>query len=146
MGAVLPDPGTYEFVFDTPTGAKPGAFTFRFWVERHVTAVDPAPRPQAHARAAAPLSPSTTRAPGSTRSRSTRSVGGQAVPLSYTHGVLSLPTKGLRPGRTTLVVTASDYQETKNMEDVGPVLPNTRILRTTVTLRRYAICQCSPSR
>jgi hypothetical protein len=35
-----------------------------------------------------------------------------------------------------LRVEASDYQETKNMEDVGPVLPNTRILRTTVTLRR----------
>src|SRR5262249_44214650 len=32
VGAVLPDPGTYEFVFDTPTGKKPGAFTFRFWV------------------------------------------------------------------------------------------------------------------
>jgi hypothetical protein len=33
------------------------------------------------------------------------------------------------------VVKAADYQETKNMEDVGPVLPNTRVLRTTVTLR-----------
>jgi hypothetical protein len=28
------------------------------------------------------------------------------------------------------------YQETKNMEDVGPVLPNTRTLRATVTLHR----------
>jgi hypothetical protein len=35
-----------------------------------------------------------------------------------------------------VTVTASDYQETKNMEDVGPVLPNTRVLQTTVTLRR----------
>ena len=33
VGAVLPEPGTYEFVFDTPTGAKPGRFTFRFWVD-----------------------------------------------------------------------------------------------------------------
>ena len=32
VGAVPPVPGTYQFVFDTPTGAKPGAFTFRFWV------------------------------------------------------------------------------------------------------------------
>jgi len=32
VGAVLPEPGTYELVFDTPTRAKPGAFTFRFWV------------------------------------------------------------------------------------------------------------------
>jgi hypothetical protein len=50
--------------------------------------------------------------------------------------VLSIRTKGLRPGKRPLIVTASDYQETKNMEDVGPVLPNTRTLHTTVTLRR----------
>ena len=31
-GAVLPDPGTYDFVFDTPTRRKPGAFAFRFWI------------------------------------------------------------------------------------------------------------------
>ena len=34
------------------------------------------------------------------------------------------------------MVSASDYQEAKNMEDVGPELPNTRALRTKVTLRR----------
>jgi hypothetical protein len=34
------------------------------------------------------------------------------------------------------MVSASDYEETKNMEDVGPVLPNTRVLHATVTLRR----------
>jgi hypothetical protein len=50
--------------------------------------------------------------------------------------VLSLQTNGLRGGRRHLTVKASDYQETKNMEDVGPVLPNTRVLHTTVTLRR----------
>ena len=33
VGAVLPEPRTYEFVFDTPTRAKPGAFVFRFWVD-----------------------------------------------------------------------------------------------------------------
>jgi hypothetical protein len=50
--------------------------------------------------------------------------------------VLSIRTKGLPAGRRSVTVTASDYQETKNMEDVGPVLPNTRVLHTTVTLRR----------
>jgi hypothetical protein len=29
----------------------------------------------------------------------------------------------------------SDYQENKNMEDVGPILPNTAFLRTTVRVR-----------
>jgi hypothetical protein len=35
-----------------------------------------------------------------------------------------------------MTVTASDWQETKNMEDVGPVLPNTRVLHATVTISR----------
>jgi hypothetical protein len=134
VGAVLPDPGTFEFVFDTPTGAKPGAFRFRFWVND--------------------TSPPTIRLLGSKhvigrpirlavrdsgsgvdpRSFHAR-VGGKAVRLRYSDGVLYLRTKGLHHGTKTLVVTASDYQETKNMEDVGPVLPNTRTVRTRVTLR-----------
>jgi hypothetical protein len=39
------------------------------------------------------------------------------------------------PGRHALSVTASDYQETKNMEDVGPILPNTATLRASVVVR-----------
>ncbi len=39
----------------------------------------------------------------------------------------------LARGRHTLVFTASDYQEAKNMEDVAAILPNTRVLRTTFT-------------
>jgi hypothetical protein len=58
------------------------------------------------------------------------------VRFRYAGGVLLLRTKGLRPGRQAMMVSASDYQETKNMEDVGPVLPNTRVLHTTVTLHR----------
>jgi hypothetical protein len=62
-------------------------------------------------------------------------IGGRVVRVRYANGVLFLRTKGLHPGRRTVTVKASDYQETKNMEDVGPVLPNTRVLQTTVTLR-----------
>ena len=36
-------------------------------------------------------------------------------------------------GRDAVVV--SDYQETKNMEDVPPILPNTRVFQTTFTVR-----------
>jgi hypothetical protein len=56
--------------------------------------------------------------------------------LRYADGVLVLRTNGLPAGKRTVTVSASDYQETKNMEDVGPVLPNTRALHATVTLRR----------
>jgi subtilisin family serine protease len=135
VGAVLPDPGNYEFVFDTPTGAKPGAFTFRFWVN------DTSP-PTIRLLSRRPVIGQPIRVAvrdsgsGVDPSAIHASIAGKSVRFIYADGVLSLQTKGLRPGKAALVVRASDYQETKNMEDVGPVLPNTRVLHTTVTLRR----------
>ncbi|MGZ4333432.1 MAG: S8 family peptidase, partial [Gaiellaceae bacterium] len=135
VGAVLPDPGTYEFVFDTPTGGKPGAFTFRLWVNdttppsirllgrKHVIG---RPIRVAVHDAGSGVDPSSLHA----------TVGGRSVRLRYADGVLWLRTRGLHTGRQAVTVKASDYQETKNMEDVGPVLPNTRVLHTVVTLRR----------
>ena len=41
-----------------------------------------------------------------------------------------------RRGKHLLIVTASDYQELKNMEDVAPIKPNTATLRRTVTVAR----------
>jgi len=135
VAAVLPDPGRYDFVFDTPTGAKPGAFRFRFWVNDTA-----APSVRLLERTIAVGSPIrfAVRDSGSgvdPLSLQAR-VGGKLFPLRYSRGVLSILTKGLRPGREPVIVTASDYQETKNMEDVGPVLPNTRVFHASVTLRR----------
>jgi hypothetical protein len=135
VGAVLPDPGTYEFVFDTPTHAKPGAFAFRFWVNdtsrpsiRRLARKDVIGRPLRFAvdDSGSGLDPRGFHA----------RIGARIVRVRYANGVLFLRTRGLRPGKRTVTVRASDYQETKNMEDVGPVLPNTRVLHTTVTLRR----------
>jgi hypothetical protein len=42
---------------------------------------------------------------------------------------------GVAPGRLPLVLTVPDYQETKNTEDVAKILPNTRTVATTVTVR-----------
>src|SRR5262249_30008837 len=135
VGAVLPDPGTYEFVFDTPTGKKPGAFTFRFWVNdtsppsiRLLSRKDAIGRPlRLRVRdSGSGVDPLSIHA----------KIGKKVVRFQYANGVLLLRTKGLHPGKQTLRVTASDYQESKNMEDVGPVLPNTRVLHARVTLRR----------
>ena len=134
VGAVLPDPGTYEFVFDTPTGAKPGAFEFRFWIN---DTSPPSIRTLHHnVKIGRPIRLSVRDSGSEVDPRSFHAkVGGKSVRLTYAHGVLLLRTKGLRAGKQAVLVRASDYQETKNMEDVGPVLPNTRVLRTTVTLR-----------
>jgi subtilisin family serine protease len=135
VGAVLPEPGIYDFVFDTPTGAKAGAFTFRFWINDtsppSIRLLDHRDTIGQPIRVAVHDSGSGVD-PHSFHAR----IGGKPVRLAYVHGVLLLRTNGLSPGSRAVVVSASDYQETKNMEDVGPVLPNTRVLHTTVTLRR----------
>jgi subtilisin family serine protease len=135
VGAVLPEPGTYEFVFDTPTGAKPGAFSFRFWVN------DISPpsirRLARRVKIGRPIRFAVNDSGSGLDLRAFHAkVGGRTVRVRYVGGVLLLRTRGLRRGKLAVVVKASDYQETKNMEDVGPVLPNTRVLHTTVTLRR----------
>jgi hypothetical protein len=135
VAAVLPDPGTYDLVFDTPTGAKPGAFTFRFWVN---DTTPPSIRLLDRTVVAGRPVRLAIRDAGSGVDRRSLGVkvGGKAFRFTYAGGVLSVGTKGLQPGKHSLTVTASDYQESKNMEDVGPVLPNTRVLHATVTLRR----------
>ena len=39
------------------------------------------------------------------------------------------------PGRHRLVLSVADYEETKNMEDVVRILPNTARLTATVRVR-----------
>lgn len=136
VAAVLPDPGRYDFVFDTPTGARPGAFRFRLWVNDTTpptirllnrTAVAGRPIRFAVRDSGSGVDP---------RSVDVR-VGTKRFPFfRYSDGVLSIRSKALGAGSHSVVVTASDYEETKNMEDVGPVLPNTRVVRATVTVRR----------
>jgi len=135
VGAVLPDPGTYEFVFDTPTGRKPGRFTFRFWVnDRRPPSIRLLARKDVIGR---PIRVAVRDSGSGVDPHSLHAtVGGRSVRLRYRDGLLWLSTNGLRPGERRVVIRASDYQETKNMEDVGPVLPNTRVLHTVVTLHR----------
>ena len=44
-------------------------------------------------------------------------------------------TSAPRKGSHRLVLQVGDYQESKNMEDVPPILPNTATLRATVRVR-----------
>ena len=60
-------------------------------------------------------------------------VEGRRVPAAFRGGVITISTAGLEPGTYRLRVRVSDYQEAKNTENVGPILPNTRT--TTVTFR-----------
>jgi subtilisin family serine protease len=122
VGVVLPKPGAYDLVFDTPAGAKPGAFTFRFWINDtrppRVRLLPSRPRQVRFAvsDAGAGVDP--------------RSIGlkvdGRLKRFTLARGVLT--GHGVRRGTHTVRLVVSDFQEPKNMEDVGPVLPNTRTL------------------
>jgi subtilisin family serine protease len=134
VGAVLPTPGTYDVVFDTPTHAKPGHFRFRFWIgdtrPPSITLLDRT------VLAGRPIRLAVRDAGSGVDRRSLRvTVDGHFAPHTYANGILRIPTDSLPTGRNRLTVTASDYQEAKNMEDVGPVLPNTRVRHASVTIR-----------
>jgi hypothetical protein len=134
-GAILPRPGSYDVVFDTQSKAKAGRFTFRFWVGDTTPPV---------LRLLTPTTRGTVRLSVVDRGagvdphtfsvtvdgRLVRSIG-----YDRAHNRASFDESSLSKGRHTLFVQVSDYQETKNMEDVPRILPNTRVLRTTFVLR-----------
>ena len=57
-------------------------------------------------------------------------VDGARHPFTLARGVLTI--RNVRAGRHLVTLTASDYQEAKNMENVGPILPNTRRFSSSV--------------
>jgi hypothetical protein len=62
-------------------------------------------------------------------------IDGHGVAVRYRRGIATLSTAGLRARRHRLVFRVSDYQEAKNMENSGPILPNTRQLRASFRRR-----------
>lgn len=134
VGAVLPQPGTYNVVFDTPAGAHPGPFRFRFWVNDTTPPTVRLLTP--HVRRGATIRLSVTDA-GSGADPASFALNIDRAPqrYSYARGVILVPdTAALTPGSHHLTFVAADYQETKNTEDVGPILPNTRTFETTLVV------------
>ena len=134
VAAILPTPGAYDLVFDTPTGARPGSFTFRFWVN---DTTPPTVRAlQRTVRRGDPLRVSVTDTGSGVDPRMLRvRLDAKPARYAYRNGVVSVSTTGVAAGSHQLTVRASDYEESKNNENVGPVLPNTRTLTTNVVVR-----------
>jgi hypothetical protein len=126
-GAVLPAPGTYDLVFDTRSAAAVGPFTFRWWVND----VTP-PRVRILSTRGAITLSATDTGSGVDPSSLVVKLDGQTHAARYQNGRITI---AATHGRHSLVVTIADYQETKNMEDVAPILPNTSTLRAAVTVR-----------
>jgi subtilisin family serine protease len=126
-GAVLPAPGTYDLVFDTRSAAEAGPFTFRWWVND----VTPPRVGLVSTRAAITLS-ATDAGSGVDPSSLAVKLDGRTTPARYAKGRITIDAAR---GRHTILVTVADYEETKNMEDVAPILPNTATFRATVNVR-----------
>jgi subtilisin family serine protease len=132
-GAALPGAGDYDIVFDSPTRSGAGPFTFRFWIGdttpprvRLVSARGGQLRISAR-DAGSGIDPSRTRLFVDGRRR--------AASFDAGRGLVLASIRKLRRGRHTLQVLVSDYQESKNMENVRRILPNTRRLKTAFVVR-----------
>jgi hypothetical protein len=134
VGAIAPAIGEYDVVFDTPAGAHPGKFTFRAWLN---DVSPPATRVLTRVvRRGSPIRVAVSDRGSGVDPRSiVLSVDAARPKFSFKRGVLSVPTTGLSAGKHQLRFVVSDYQEAKNMENVGPILPNTRFVAATITVR-----------
>jgi subtilisin family serine protease len=126
-GVVLPAPGLYDIVFDTPRNGRPGGFQFRYWVgdttppSVRVIGVRGRFLEIAVSDRGSGVDPVSLRA----------TIDGKSTPVSYSGGRARISMAAVGLGRHALMFSAADYQETKNMEDVPGITPNTRTLRTS---------------
>jgi len=133
-GAVRVLPGAYDVVFDSPTASGAGSFSFRYWLD------DTTPPTlgllQPRVSRGTPVAVRVADA-GSGVDTTTINVtiDGREVSATVRDGVIRIPTVAVKRGSHRLRVQASDYQETRNMENVPPILPNTRVLNARIVVR-----------
>jgi subtilisin family serine protease len=133
-GALRPAPGAYSIVFDSPSRATAGRFSFRFWLDdtrpptlrlltRRVTSGGVLEI--AASDAGSGIDPQSI----------ALTIDGAARPVSFAGGRIRMPDPGLSAGRHRLALQVSDFQETRNNENVPRILPNTARLEATITIR-----------
>jgi subtilisin family serine protease len=124
-GVVLPAAGMYDLVFDTL--ARGGPFTFRYWVN---DVKPPTLRLRSTTRSTIVVS-ATDAGAGVDPASIVATLDGRRVRGSYSAAKGTIRIAAPK-GTHTLLLRVADYQETKNNEDVPPILPNTATLRVTV--------------
>jgi subtilisin family serine protease len=124
-GVVLPAGGIYDAVFDAV--GRPGPFTFRYWVND----VTP-PRLRVRSTRGGIVVAAGDAGSGVDPLSITATLDGKAVVARYADGRITIRAA---KGRHRLVLLVADHQETKNMEDVARILPNTSTLKTTLRVR-----------
>ena len=133
-GALSPRPGEYAIVFDSGSRTGAGHFAFRFWVN---DVSPPSVRLLARTvRSGHEVRIAATDAGSGVYAPSIRvAVDGVWVRHRYRNGVIRVGTASYGRGLHRLRVRVSDYQETKNTENVRRILPNTRWQTMTFRVR-----------
>jgi subtilisin family serine protease len=135
-GATRPATGEYDVVFDSATAAGAGSFTFRFWIGDTAR-----PRLRLRTRTVRRrgrlLISAVDRGSGVNPRLIRVTVDGRDRPARYDsrRQLVVVPLRGVSRGRHRVVATVSDYQESKNTENVGRILPNTARLSAVVRVR-----------
>ena len=132
-GAIRPATGTYDVVFDSPTAAGAGSFRFRFWVDDVK-----APSATVVGRTVRRGDPIKIRVADGGSGIDVSSIGatldGQPARAPLVGSEIRIPTASVAAGRHRLRVALSDFQETRNNENVARILPNTRTVSVVVTI------------
>jgi subtilisin family serine protease len=131
---IRPATGTYHVVFDSPTSAGAGRFRFRLWIDDRT-----GPRVRLLTRSLRAggtlVATASDRGAGvDPRAVLAQIDGGQLFPAAFRNGRIRVPLRSTGRGRHRLVLRVSDYQESKNMENVPRILPNTTTLTTTFSV------------
>jgi subtilisin family serine protease len=133
---IAPASKTYDVVFDTRSRATAGPFTFRLWIDDRtppVVKLLTKTLSRGGILRLAAVDAGSGIDPGSLVAM----VDGKKAPAAYSGGMVTVRLNGLflTSGGHTVQVTLSDWQETKNMESFGQILPNTRTFRASFTVR-----------
>ena len=73
-------------------------------------------------------------------------VDGHEREATFRDGTVRVDVGGLRLGRHAVRLQVSDYQETRNTENVARILPNTRVLETTFVVAKRVFVVSRPAR
>ena len=133
-GTILPVAGAYDIVFDSPSAARAGSFTFRYWLN-DVKPPSVSLRTRTVTRGGQIVLRASDGGSGIDPTSLVVRIDGQERRGRFNAGIVRISAAGLAKGPHTLRLQLSDYQETRNMENVGRILPNTRILQTRVVVR-----------
>ena len=130
VAAIAPTARAYDLVFATRSRSVAGPFTFRLWIN---DTTPPTTRLVTHSTTpnGQLLIAATDAGSGIDPNSVQATIDNRPTITNYTPERIVIQLHQLTPGRHRLEITISAYQEQKNMETYGTILPNTRTLDTT---------------